>query len=72
MLAGNLQLTGFSYGCGEGKNVNGDDLKILAFKDATSQFQIAFAFTNAEYDAFIQTITGSNITVAREMPRIIT
>ena len=68
MIAGNLQVTGFGYGTGDGKDPNGNPIKVLGFKDVATQAQFTFVFTPDEFDKFIQTISESSLVIAHKMP----
>ena len=71
MIAGKLQLSGFSYGVGEGKNSSGAAVKVLGFVPAGQPFEIQLVFTEEEFKAFIAKCNDTGIVAATEMPKII-
>jgi len=69
MIAGQIQMGGFSYAVGDGLHkVTGDKVKLLAFKENSTGFQVNCAFTPEEFDKFIQTISTGTLVIAHKLP----
>ena len=68
MIVGKIQIAGFNYGIGEGKNQAGTDIKVIGISPHNTPLGIELVFTKEEFAAFIATCNETGIVAATEIP----